>query len=147
MDKREFKLFLKKYFNERGFEKIKSKFYRNGNGFLCEIDIGKSYYGEIYYFDYSFYIEDFQKPYAVNRESAETYPPYVGGRFYFTETDGYSCAYLTYEQERLTTILDENMNIRIYPPFETGKNYLLDHFGSLYSTFLNKDKIKQLLSE
>ena len=96
MEKKELSLYLKKYFHAHGFEKIKGRYYRNGNGFLCEIHPFKSYYGEIYYVHYHFFIGDFQKPYVINRESVPTYTPCVSDRFRFTEDDGCDYQYIQY---------------------------------------------------
>ena len=104
-----------------------------------------SYYGPTYYFDYYFFLGEFEKPYEINQESVETYTPYVGSRFYFTEKDKYSCDYLDYDEEKLKVLLDNNFKERIKPPFERGKQYLLDHFGTLYTSFLDNEKVMPLL--
>lgn len=147
MEKKEFKDFLKKYFVEHGFEKIKNKFYRNGDGFLCEIDVFKSYYGEFYYFDFHFFIGNFEKPYVIDKNSMKTYTPCVYSRFIFNNEQPSLCHYLNYDEEQLLIILDENMNKVIYPPFERGKKFLLENFETLYFTILDEEKIKKLLSE
>ena len=43
----------------------------------------RSYYGPTYYFDYYFFLGDFEKSTDINQESVETYTPCVGSRFYF----------------------------------------------------------------
>ena len=43
-----FKKFLNKYLKEKGFEKIKSKYYLNGKNFLSVIDIQKSNYFRLF---------------------------------------------------------------------------------------------------
>ena len=142
-----FKKFLHKYFKEKGFEKIKSKYYLKSEKFLCMIHFYRSYYGSTYYFDYYFFLGEFEKPYAINQESVETYTPYVGRRFYFTEKDTYSCDYMEYNEEKLKVILDKNFTERIKPPFEEGKKYLLKYFGTLYKSILPKEKVLPFLDE
>ena len=148
MELNEYKKFLHKYFKSHGFEKIKSKYYLNGNGFLCMIHFYRSYYGPVYYFDYYFFLGDFEKPYNINQESVKTYTPFVGSRFFFSEKDNCSCSYLEYSELDLKNYLDKNLSERITPVFEFGKNYLLKHFGTLYSCdFLDEEKIKALLKD
>ena len=142
-----FKKFLNKYLKEKGFEKIKSKYYLNGKNFLCVIDIQKSNYGPTYYINYSFYLGNFEKPYVINQESVETYTPYVGGRFYFAEKHKYSCDYLEYTEEELIKIIEENFKERIIPPFIEGKQYLLKHFGKLYTSFLLDERVIPFLKD
>lgn len=142
-----FKKYLHKYFKEKGFEKIKSKYYLKNDKFLCMIDIFRSYYGPTYYFDFYFFIGEFERPYVINQQCPATYTPCVTGRFYFTEKDTYSCDYLDYTEEKLKERLDDNFKKIIKPPFEKGKSYLLEHFGTLYKTVVNAEKIKPLLEE
>ena len=44
-------------------------------------------------------------------------------------------------------ILNENFDLRIFPPFKEGKKYLLKHYGTLYESVLPKEKIIQILLE
>lgn len=141
----DFKKRLHQFFVSNGFRKIKSKYYRNGDGFLCMIHFYRSSYGPRYYFDYYFFLGDFEEPYTINQESVASYTPYVGHRFYFTEIDTYSCEYLLYSEEQLVSCLEQNMQQRIIPPFEVGKKYLCDNFGTLYTSILENDKIEALL--
>ena len=136
-----FKKFLHKYFKEKKFEKIKGKYYLNSEYFLCAIEIQKSSYGPTFYINYDFFLGKFEKPYAINQESIETYTPYVGGRFYFSEKHKYSCDYLDYEEDELLKIFDSNFYERIKLPFEEGKKYLLKHFGTLYTSFLLDERV------
>ena len=147
MELDEFKKFLHKYFKEKGFEKIKSKYYLNGEGFLCIIEIQRSYYGPTYYINYDFFLGKFEKPYSINRESVETYTPCVGGRFYFAEKHKYSCDYLDYTEVELTKIFDGNFYEIIKPPFEQGKKYLKEHFGTLYTSFFLDERILPFLED
>ena len=142
-----FKKFLQKYLKDKGFEKIKSKYYLKDEKFLCMIHYYKSYYGSTYYFDYYFFLGEFEKPYIINQDNAQTYTPCVGRRFYFTEKDKYSCDYLDYTEEQLKCLLDSNFKERIMPPFIEGKQYLLKNFGTLYTTFLPQEKILPLLKD
>lgn len=146
MEVKGFKNFLRKYFVQCGFEKIGSKYYRNGNGFLCMIDVGRSYYSPRYYFDYYFFLGNFEKPYVIVQESWKNYTPYVGTRFDF---DGRKCDFfeLEWSEDELKVSLDDNMQRLIFPPFEIGKKYLADNFGTLYTTFLNDETIRRLLNE
>ena len=82
----------------------------------------------------------------INQENIETYTPYVGHRFYFTEIDTYSCEYLKYHEAQLISCLEQNMQQRIIPPFEVGKKYLRDNFGAFYTASLDDDKINVLLN-
>jgi len=148
MEKKEFLSFVKDYLKKQGFEKIKNRYYRLSDEFLCEIYVSKSYYGEFYYFDFYFHIGVFQKPYSIDRGGWETHTPYVGYRFIFSEDprDAW-CHYLDYDEATLSQKLDENMEKFIEPPFKYGKKHLLDNFGNPYRTFLDNDKIKELLSK
>ena len=140
-----FKKFTHKYLKENGFEKIKSNYYLNGEKFLCEIDIQRSYYGPTYYINYTFYLGEFEKPYALNKESVATFTPNVEGRFYFAEKSKYSCDYLDYTESELKAIFDKNFDERIIPPFKLGKKYLKEHFGILYASLLPNEKVLPLL--
>lgn len=147
MEMNVFKKIVHQYFKEKGFEKNKSKYYLNGEGFLCVIEIQRSYYGPTYYINYDFFLGKFERPYAIKRESIETYTPCVDGRFYFAEKHTYSCDYLDYTEEDLRKILDSNFRERILPPFQEGKKYLREHFGTLYVTFLPKERVWPFLED
>lgn len=147
MELNNFKKCLHRYLVSQGFQKIKNKYYRNGNGFLCMIFFYKSNYGPRYYFDYYFFIGDFEEPYIINQESVATYTPYVGNRFYFSEKDTYSCEYANYTETQITEYLNQNMKYSINPPFEVGKKYLLDNFGTIYTSVLDDAIIKPLLDD
>lgn len=142
-----FKKFLHKYLKGKGFEKIKNRYFLKGKNFLCMIYIYRSAYAPIYYFDYSFFLGEFEKPYILNETGDnETYTPYVGSRFYFTEKDKCCCNYFDYSEEELKALMDKNFKERINPPFEEGKKYLLEHFDELYSyTHIPKRRIMPLL--
>ncbi len=145
MEKKDFCKFIQRYLCDKGFEKIKERFYKNGNSFLCEVFVQKSAYGERYYINFNFYLGDFKRPYEIDRGGWQTHTPYVGGRFFFNQLTGYSCEYVDYDKEQLLKVLDQNMKMVILPPFDTGKQYLLNHFGTLYQTFLNNEEIIRLL--
>ena len=142
-----FKKFFHSYLKAKGFEKIKNEYYMNGKEFLCMIDLQRSSYGPTYYINYTFFLGEFEKPYVINTDSIETYTPYVGNRFYFAENNKYSCDYLEYTEEELTSILDFNFNERVAPPFEKGKKYLLDNFGNLYESHLKDEIIIPILKK
>ena len=118
MEIKELRKYLHKYLRANGFEKIKSKYYLKSDDFLCMIHFYSSYYSQSMYFDYYFFIGNFSKPYEINQDNAETYTPYVGSRFYFTEVDTYSCDYPKYSETQLFEHLEENFKKRIRPPFE-----------------------------
>lgn len=145
MDNKTFRGIALKVLKENGFEKNTNRFYRNGQGFLCEIYLQKSGYGSVVYVNYDFFLGDFKKPYVINRESGSTYTPFVGGRFYFGEKHGYSCEYSNWNEEQLLGVLLVNMNKAILPPFSSGKQYLREHYGTLYKASLNIKKSEELL--
>ena len=145
MENKAFRGIALKVLKENGFEKSKSRFYRKGQGFLCEIYLQKSGYGSVVYVNYDFFFGDFEKPYVIIRESGSTYTPFVGGRFYFGEKHGYSCEYSNWNEEQLLCVFIENMNKAILPPFTIGKQYLRDHYGTLYKASLNIKKSEELL--
>ncbi len=141
MEKNEFKEYIKKYLYQHGFEKIKNKFYRKEKDFVCVIWVFKSIYGEYYHFDINFFIGSFDKPYVFIQKSGHEYTPSV-----YPKT--FVCEYLKYDEEQLLVTLEEQMNNVILPPFELGKKYLLDNFGTMYRTVLVDEKsVKKLLSE
>ena len=140
-----FKKHFQNYFQEKGFEKIKNKYYLKDEQFVCVIDMQRSYYGPTYYINCLFFIGKFEKPYAINQDSIETYTPFVESRFYFSEKHKYSCDYLDYTEEELTRIFDDNYSKIIKPPFEEGKKYFLEHFRTLYTTFLRDERIRPFL--
>ena len=145
MENKAFQGIALKVLKENGFEKSKNRFHRKGQGFLCEIYLQKSRYGSVVYVNYDFFFGDFVKPYVINRESGSTYTPFVGGRFYFGEKHGYSCEYPNWNEEQLLYVFIENMNKAILPPFTIGKQYLRDHYGTLYKASLNIKKAEELL--
>lgn len=78
-----FKKFLHKYLKDHGFTKFKSKYYLKADKFTCMIHFFRSYYWPTYYFDYYFFLGDFEKPTDINQDSVETYTPCVGKRWSF----------------------------------------------------------------
>ena len=155
MEKKEFLNFLKGYFKSHGFEKGKgNRYYRNSleHEFLCEIFFYKSLYGDFYYFDCKFFLGAFKKPYIINRESHQTYTPYVGTRFVFDDKSCPAfCKYSEYSQEYFEKMLDENMNRIVHAPFFMGKKYLRENYASpqtekkIYLTFLSEERVLPLL--
>lgn len=145
MENKTFRDITHKVLKGNGFEKIKNKFYRNGNGFLCEIYLQKSGCGPVVYVNFDFFLGEFEKPYVINRESGSSYTPFVGGRFYFGEKYGYSCEYPNWSENQLLGVFMENMNKVILPPFNLGKQYLRNHYGTLYKASLNIKKSEELL--
>lgn len=142
-----FKKFLHKYLKERGFKKEKSKYYLKGNKFTCMIDLQRSYYGPTYYINCTFFLGEFENPTDIIQDNMETYSPNVGSRFYFTEKDKFSCDYLDYDEEKLKALLDKNFVERIISPFEQGKKYLKEHFGTLYTSFLLDERVVPFLED
>jgi hypothetical protein len=147
VEKKQFEEEIKAFLKSKGFEKMNNRYYLNSNDFLCEIYVQKSCFGDVSYINYYFYLGSFQKPYLIDRGGVMTHTPYVGSRFYFTNEDKYSCAFLNYSELQLYELLETNFNERIKPPFEKGKQYLLEHFGTLYTSFLNDEIIKPLLQQ
>ncbi|MBO5773030.1 MAG: DUF4304 domain-containing protein [Clostridia bacterium] len=147
MEQDVFKKFLHKYLKGHGFTKVKSKYYLKGNKFTCMIDLQRSYYGPTYYINYTFFLGEFENPNDIIQDNMETYSPNVGSRFYFTEKDKYSCDYLDYDEEKLKALLDKNLAERIIPPFEQGKKYLKEHFGTLYTSFLLDERVVPFLED
>lgn len=145
MENKAFRDIAHRVLKENGFEKIKNRFYRKGKGFLCEIYLQKSGYGSVAYVNFDFFLGEFEKPYVINRESGNTYTPFVGGRFYFGEKHGYSCEYTHWNEDQLLCVFIENMDKAILPPFNLGKQYLRDHYGVLYRASLNIKKSEELL--
>ena len=135
MENNEFRSILHSVLKENGFEKIKSKYYRKGLGFLCEVYLQKSYYGPVFYINFDFYLGEFEKPYTINRTDVKTYTPSVDGRFNFGDGK-YGCEYPTWNVGQLMTVLLENMQNVILPPFEIGLQYLREHYGTLYVSSL-----------
>ena len=145
MENKDFRKIAHKILIENGFERIKNRYYRNGEKFLCEIQLQKSGYGPMFYVNFDFLLGEFEKPYVINRESAFTYTPFVGGRFYFGEKYGYACEYPNWSEDQLETAFLENMEKAVLPPFKQGKQYLRDQFGTLYKATLNVKKSEELL--
>ena len=149
MEKKEFLNFLKGYFKSHGFEKGKgNRYYKNSleHEFLCEIFFYKSLYGDVYYFDYSFFLGKFEKPYVIKRENDATYTPHVYMRFVFDDKDCAAfCKYLEYSEEYFKKMLDENMERVIFPPLVEGKKYLRENFGTLYVALVAKERSTALL--
>lgn len=145
MDIKEFRTTTSRVLKQAGFEKIKNRYYRKGEGFLCEIYLQKSAYGAVFYVNFDFFLGEFEKPYVINRESGSTYTPFVGGRFYFGEKYGYSCEYPSWSIEQLLIVFLDNMKNVILPPFNLGKQYLREHYGTLYRATLNVKKSEELL--
>ena len=149
MEKNEFLRNAGIYFKRYGFEKIGSRYYLNCSEkrLLCEVYLQKSSGNECFYVNFYFFIGCFQKPYNINRDSMDTYTPYVGFRFYFPEDGSWWCHYPKYDQEKLFKCLEYNMQKLVIPPLTTGRKYLLDHFKVEYYSILNDERIRQLLSE
>ncbi len=147
MQLNEFKNCVRKTLQSYGFEKNKNRYYRKGNGFLCEIRVFKSNYGPMYYFEYTFFLGDYQKPYVIVIENFQNCPPFVAGRFYFPQEDCYSFEYPDYTESELTTFINTNMEKVILPPFSLGKKFLADNFGTIYGTPLDPEEIRKLLAE
>lgn len=144
MENTEFKAILHDILKENGFEKIKNKYYKQGNGFLCEIYLQKSYYGPVFYVNFDFYLGEFEKPYAINRTDVKAYTPSVDGRFCFGDGK-YGCEYPLWKPEQLTPVLLENMQRVILPPFDIGMQYLREHYGTVYVSSLTPRKAEKIL--
>lgn len=144
MENKEFKAILHRILKDNGFEKIKNKYYRLGDGFLCEIYLQKSYYDSVFYVNFDFYLGEFKKPYVINRTDVKEYTPSVDGRFSFGKGK-YGCEYLLWAPEQLMPVLLENMQRVISPPFDIGIQYLREHYGKIYVSSLTPRKAEEIL--
>lgn len=139
----ELKESLKTVLLSEGFEKIKNKFYKKCEDFLCKIAVQKSAYGDVCYINYDFYFGDFIKPYNINHSDLNSTPLYLYGRFEFDEKNEI-CEYLNINQKTLTELLIKNLEEKIYPPFIMGKTYFIKNMGRLYNALLEDKVIKFL---
>lgn len=139
----ELKESLKKILLSAGFKKIENKFYKKGKEFLCEIGLQKSIYGDFCYINYNFYFGDFIKPYIINRSDRNSKPLYLYGRFKFDKKNEI-CNYLGINEKTLTKFLIKNLEERINPPFNIGKNHFIENIGRLYNTLLENKLVKFL---
>lgn len=145
MEDKEFRSIVHKVLKENGFEKVKNRYYRSEKEFLCEIYLQKSIYGPVFYLNYDFMLGNFEKPYVFSNESGSAYTPRVGSRFYFGKKNGYACSFQDWNQEQVLSAIMDNIKQSILPPFDLGKQYLQEHYGTLYEAYINIKQTEQLL--
>ena len=136
-------LFIREYLKERGFERKGVRWYKRGEGFLCHLYLQKSYYGDIYYINYDFFLGECKTPYPRYLDDGEVA---VGGRFALTEGD--SCRYNIHTMRVFAPLFDKNYVERIQPIFEVGTHYILEHYVEYYfSPWATYDTVKQCLEK
>lgn len=151
MNRNEFKEFCKKDFIARGFKKQKNAFYLPGDDLLCGIDLQKSYYGEVYYVDYCYFIGDFKniKKYPTYYESdiqgriavmSRKMTNLQGERFLTAQIE-----YEEYTEEELQPYFDIAFKEEILPPVYQGKKFILDNLGKLYFLSLTPEEVLKKL--
>ena len=150
MDKKQFRLFCKKEFEERGFKKNKKMFYLKGQNLLCGIELQKSNYSNSYYINFYFFLGEFDdiNNYPVcydldiqSRIVAMSKTQTISGKHFLTS----AIEYEEYTEEELHPYFDKEFEERILPPVYQGKKYILDNLGKLYSLTLRKDEVLRKL--
>lgn len=142
MDKEQFKTFCKKEFELRGFKKIKNVFYFLGKDVLCGIDLQKSYYGDVYYINYYFFIGDYSNElfYPTYADSDIQGRMHVmskkqtnHGKHFITD----QIEYIEYAEDDLRSFFENEFTKIILPPVYQGKKYILNNLNKLYFLTLN----------
>lgn len=154
MNKQEFKTFCKNEFFKRGFLKYKNGYYLKGPAdILCGIFLQKSDFGNYYYINYCFHIQN---------PSDTSIPSYYdmdmdGGRISVlskTETDKNGNYFMTeqieheeYTEDEMKPFFDKVFEERIFPPINFGKKFILDNLGKLYFLTIHPDEVLKKLQE
>lgn len=150
MDKKQFRAFCKKEFEERGFKKQDNTFYLLGKDLLCGIELSKSNYGNEYYVDFFYCIGDYGDVVELpgyydsdidERILAMSKTKTVCGKYFLTAMIEYE----KYTEEELRPYFDKEFEERILPPVYQGKKYILDNLGKLYSLTLRKEEVMRKL--
>ena len=150
MDKKQFRAFCKKEFEERGFKKQDNTFYLLGKDLLCGIELSKSNYGNEYYVDFFYCIGDYGDVVELpgyydsdidERILAMSKTKTVRGKYFLTAMIEYE----KYTEEELRPYFDKEFEERILPPVYQGKKYILDNLGKLYSLTLRKEEVMRKL--
>ena len=152
MDKKQFKEFCKNECISRGFKKVKNTFYLTGDDLLCSIDLQKSNYGDVYYVNYNFFIDDFSNTniYPTHYESDIEGRIIVMSKKQTIEGKTFATALIEYEEyteDELKKFFDEEFESKIMPPINEGKKYILDNLNKLYFLTLNQEEVKQKLKQ
>lgn len=150
MDKKQFKEFCKKEFEERGFRKQNNVFYLLGKDLLCGIELSKSNYGNEYYVDFFYCIGDYgdvvELPVYYDSDIEEriiamSKTKTLHGKCFLTAMIEYE----EYTEEELRPYFDKEFEERILPPVYQGKKYILENLGRLYSLTLHKEEVMRKL--
>lgn len=150
MDKKQFRAFCKKEFEERGFKKQNNVFYLLGKDLLCGIELSKSNYGNEYYVDFFYCIGDYgdvvELPVYYDSDIEErilamSKTKTVHGKHFLTS----AIEYEEYTEEELRPYFDKEFEERILPPVHQGKKYILENLGRLYSLTLHKEEVMRKL--
>lgn len=130
MDSKEFKKFCKDEFTKRGFRKVKSDFYCQGNGVLCSLYLQHSDFGPMYYLNFYFYIGDF-----TGKEYPSRYDYDFYGRIAFMSKTstinggktflGGLIEYNYYTEDELRLYIDKGFEEKISPILEHGKEEIV----------------------
>ncbi len=130
MDSKEFKKFCKDEFAKRGFRKVKSDFYCQGNGVLCSLYLQHSDFGPMYYLNFYFYIGDF-----TGKEYPSRYDYDFYGRIAFMSKTstinggktflGGLIEYNYYTEDELRLYIDKGFEEKISPVLEHGKEEIV----------------------
>ena len=152
MDKKQFKEFCKKEFQKRGFQKVKNTYYLPGKDLICGIDLQKSNYGNVYYVNYFYFLENYQE--------RVSYPPYqesdiqdrivvmsktqtFKGKHFLTA----QIEYEEYAEDELRAFFDKDFNEKILPPIYKGKKFILENLERLYFLTFDQDEVIKKLEE
>jgi len=152
MDKKQFKEFCKKEFQKRGFQKVKNTYYLPGKDLICGIDLQKSNYGNEYYVNYFYFLENYQE--------RVSYPPYqesdiqdrivvmsktqtFKGKHFLTA----QIEYEEYAEDELRAFFDKDFNEKILPPIYKGKKFILENLERLYFLTFDQDEVIKKLEE
>lgn len=147
MDKSEFKAFCKKEFEARGFKKKKNFYYLTGHDLLCEIDLQKSNYSDIYYINYYYFIGGFENitNYPTRYESDIQGRFIVMSRKQTIQGKQFMTArieYQEYTEDELKPFFDKEFKEKILPPINIGKKYILDNLNTIYFLTLNQEEVE-----
>ncbi len=129
MDSKEFKKFCKDEFTKRGFRKVKTCYYCQGNGVLCSLYLQHSRFGPDYYINIYFYIGDFSdKEYPIldehdfyGRFTAMTKTlKHNGKTFLWSQIE-----YPYYTEDELRPYIEKGFEEMIDPVLEHGKKEII----------------------
>lgn len=150
MNKNQFKEFCKKEFESRGFRKVKNAFYLSGQDLLCGIDLQKSNYGNVYYVNYYYFIENFKNiaSYPTHYESDIQGRVAVMSRKQTYQGECFVTAQIEYEEyteDELRPFFNKEFEETILPPIYQGKKYILENLNKKYFLTLNQEAVMRKL--